>query len=44
MPPMLTSMVECSQWLEEWTGKLLCRTVPSRKGVAMGTVPGLFGL
>ncbi len=44
MPPMVTSIVECTHLLAEWTWKLLCRTVPRRKGWPMGTLPGLFGL
>ena len=44
MPPMETSIDEWSQWFAECTWKLLCRRVPSRKGVEMGTLPGLLGL
>ena len=44
MPPMLTSIDEWTHWLAECTWKLLCRTVPRRKGLPMGTSPGLLGL
>ena len=42
MPPMLTSIDEWTHWLAECTWKLLCRTVPRRKGLPMGTSPGYW--